>query len=354
MKNSNTSASAVPEPDTSARSTVIAAVVFGLISAVGYTAANVCLRSVTHIDPIWVSCIKSMPTVLLAGPWVAWRRWNGHTLFPSRRLLLLVIAIALLGQLGGNISFQYALGKIGIALDVPLTLGTMIVVSAVLGRWLLGDTISAQMAFAGFVLIVAMFVLGWGADEANRAIESASSMANTSATLSSAENTSSVIAPPAAANRWNTVLGVTAAGFAGFAYCCLSLTIRFVTRHGALPSTVVATVGVAGLISLFLLTLVRCGVAPIVTASRWDYAYMAGAGIFNYLAFITLTKALQISSVFFVNALNASQTAMAAMAGIVIFGEPASTTLGAGIALTIIGLLLMTKRTKPIASGRSG
>ena len=288
MKNSNTSASAVPEHDTSARSTVIAAVVFGLISAVGYTAANVCLRSVTHIDPIWVSCIKSMPTVLLAGPWVAWRRWNGHTLFPSRRLLLLVIAIALLGQLGGNISFQYALGKIGIALDVPLTLGTMIVVSAVLGRWLLGDTISAQMAFAGF------------------------------------------------------------------AYCCLSLTIRFVTRHGALPSTVVATVGVAGLISLFLLTLVRCGVAPIVTASRWDYAYMAGAGIFNYLAFITLTKALQISSVFFVNALNASQTAMAAMAGIVIFGEPASTTLGAGIALTIIGLLLMTKRTKPIASGRSG
>lgn len=278
-----------------------------------------------------------MPTVLLAAPWVAWRRWKGHTLFPSLRLLLLVVFIALLGQLGGNISFQYALGKIGIALDVPLTLGTMIVVSAVLGRWLLGDTISAQMAFAGLVLIVAMFVLGWGADEANRAIES--------------EHSSTL--EQAATNRWNTVLGVSAAGFAGFAYCCLSLTIRFATRHGALPSTVVATVGVAGLISLFVLTLVRCGVAPIVTASRWDYAYMAGAGIFNYLAFITLTKALQISSVFFVNALNASQTAMAAMAGIVIFGEPASTTLGAGIALTIIGLLLMTKRTKPTASGRS-
>ena len=341
-----------------ALSPMVIAVIFGLVSAVGYTAANVCLRSVTHVNPIWVSCMKSVPTVLLAVPFVVWRRWSGHHVFPSYRILLLTIAMALLGQLGGNISFQYALGKIGIALDVPLTLGTMIVVSAILGWWLLGDSISLQMAMAGTMLIFAMFVLGLGADEANQVIDESTTtrFAESNGMPDAVAVSSDVDASVARALvKWNTFLGISAACFSGFAYCCLSLTIRYSTRSGALPSSLVAIVGVAGLISLGGLTLLREGTAPMTSASWSDYGYMIGAGLFNYFAFITLTKALQLSSVFFVNALNASQTAMAAVAGIVIFGEPSTTALHAGIFLTVVGLLMMTKRktTRSIKDSQS-
>ena len=66
---------------------------------------------------------------------------------------------------------------------------------------------------------------------------------------------------------------------------------------------------------------------------------------FNLIAFVALTKALHLSSVMFVNGLNASQIAMAAIAGVLLFQEPITLAMGAGVLLTVFGLVLMRKRS---------
>lgn len=80
--------------------------------------------------------------------------------------------------------------------------------------------------------------------------------------------------------------------------------------------------------------------------TRGDFGMMLLAGIFNVIAFLALTRALQITSLVRVNALNASQVAMASVAGIVLFQEQASPALTLGVALTVVGLLIMPRHKR--------
>jgi hypothetical protein len=74
------------------------------------------------------------------------------------------LAIAsIIGQLLGNVMFQWSLGVVGIALAVPLTLGTMILSGALMGRIVLHEPVTVQMALSTVVLIGAIFVLSLGA-----------------------------------------------------------------------------------------------------------------------------------------------------------------------------------------------
>ena len=58
---------------------------------------------------------------------------------------------------------------------------------------------------------------------------------------------------------------------------------------------------------------------------------------------MALTKSLQLTSVVYVNALNATQATLAALAGVLIFQEARSPWLLAGVALTIAGLMLLAR-----------
>ena len=60
--------------------------------------------------------------------------------------------------------------------------------------------------------------------------------------------------------------------------------------------------------------------------------------------FIALSVALKSLPVIAVNLLNASQVAMAAVAGILLFSEPVTNSLVIGVALTLIGLVAMVQR----------
>jgi drug/metabolite transporter (DMT)-like permease len=65
---------------------------------------------------------------------------------------------------------------------------------------------------------------------------------------------------------------------------------------------------------------------------------MLAAGTFNAVAFFSLTRAMQLVPVSYVNIVNASQVAMAAAAGVVLFHEPTTAWLYAGLILTFVGL----------------
>jgi drug/metabolite transporter, DME family len=295
--------------------TVLVATTCGILSAVGYTAANVCLRSVTGLDPFWVSQMKALPTVLVIMPLIVLRMVRGQGLIPSARMLGVIVGVAILGQVGGNVAFQWALGIVGIALTVPLTLGTMIIGGALLGRMVLGDRVSREMAIASLVLFVAIVVLSAGAAEANASV--------------------GADAPPGPAKWLLIVGGVAAACLAGASYSCLSVTLRYCSNRGAPVASLLFLVGIIGFLVLGVIVTFRQGVArPWVETNARDFGYLIGAGVFNLIAFAALTKALQLSSVVFVNALNASQTALAALCGVILFGEALTLSMASGVALT--------------------
>ena len=87
----------------------------------------------------------------------------------------------------------------------------------------------------------------------------------------------------------------------------------------------------------------RIGFEQMCATDGAQLTWMIAAGIANAIAFVALTKSLELVGVIHVNALNATQAAMAAVAGILIFKETPSAALGVGVVLTALGLLLMKR-----------
>lgn len=319
-----TAQTSTPHEDAGAkdRSSLVVAAACGAVSSLGYTLTNICLRSLTEVDPVWVSQMKTIPTILGVLPLVSYRVVTGKPTLVNRRILLVVMLGALIGQVGGNIAFQVCLGVIGIALAVPITMGSMIVNGALLGRLLLKDPISRPIAIASTVLMTAILVLTFGSPQAS----------------------SSLLPEGTEADILSVSLGVAAAVCAGFGYSALGVSIRYATNRGASITSVLLVVGLVGFVILGAWVHDRYGLAIWTSTSRPQYVRLVGAGIFNVIAFAALSKSLQLSSIMFVNAINATQIAMAAIAGVALFGEPITAPLVMGILLTTLGLQMMRAR----------
>ncbi len=301
------------------------ATVLGLVSAIGYTAANVALRSVSDCDPIWVSAVKSIPTLLGALAVLVWQTYQNHSVWPSRTVLWRLIVAAFVGNFFGNVAFQWALGVIGIALSVPLVLGTIIVSGTAMGRWLLGEPVSRRTLTAVVLLVAAVGVLSLGAESAHRSVVQQ--------------------AVRGAPHAWmKTALGVAAAIVAGTAYSVLSVVIRYGVQRQASVSVTMFVVSLVGLVSLSAIALVRGGPQLPFAFTFGEYTAMTVAGLFNALAFLALTRAYQLAHMVYINAINGSQAAMAALAGVWLFREAPTPALWTGLALTVGGLWLLDRR----------
>lgn len=340
------------------------ATICGILSAVGYTATNICLKIVDDVDPVWVSCVKAMPTVIGTAPFVLRNIVRKKRAFPNSKVLQIVLLVALFSQFGGNVAFQWALNVIGLALDVPITLAMMIVSGAVFGRLFLGDAVTIRMAVAGTILIVATFVLSLGANSAkeiqanhDQTVNSrtepfhrqssrtsqhelpniASEAESTTNGLTSVNYVKSLFV----SERWGFLLGVLAACLAGISYCSLSTVVRYAAMNGADKLSLIGVICLVGVISLGGFALIVHGPSIVFAPTADQYKAMVLAGTFNYLAFLSLTMALEVATVYFVNALSTCQVLMSAIAGIMLFGEQATIELGIGIILISIGLLSM-------------
>jgi len=285
-----------------------------LFAAFVYTGANSFLRAVDGCDPVWVSAMKAVPTTVLMAPVLLAMYARGQRVFPSLPLLASIAAGGLVGQLGGNISFQWALGQIGVALTVPLSLGGMILGAAILGRVFLGEPVTARSALALVLLLASIAVLSLGARGASVSV-------------------ARQLVP-----SWQLACGVAAACLSGVAYSVLNVILRYCVLRGTSLPTTMFTVSTTGLVALGVLSWLKIGHAGILATAPGDLARMLAGGLCNTVAFVSLTKSLQLTSVVYVNALNATQATLAALAGVLIFGEALSPWLTLGVALTISGL----------------
>jgi drug/metabolite transporter (DMT)-like permease len=139
-------------------------------------------------------------------------------------------------------------------------------------------------------------------------------------------------------------LGSFLAAASGAAYALFGVMMRQSLTGGLSAPLTMFISGAVGTISLWSMTLFRLGPETLSLVPSNDWATMFAAGCLNFTAFVALSASLKSLPVVAVNLINASQVAMAAAAGIVLFAEPVTSSLVLGIALTFAGLGILAGR----------
>ncbi len=291
-------------------------------AAVGYTIANGFLKSVSDCDPAWVSMIKALWTLLIFGPVFAFDFAKGKKILGTKKTFWWLVFGSILGQFAGNLAFQWSLQYIGVSLSVPLMFGTMVISAAILGRVFLKEDVSKQVAVAIVVLLGSIVVLNWGAGQ----------LPDIESDWTDQEKV---------ANHTMVTLAALSASVCGFSYAVLGVTIRFFMRTVPHVSTPLVLVGFSGVICLGSFSLVLNGPSIFWEHSGAQLMMMSLAGIFNAVAFLSLTKALELLPLAYVNSINVSQVAMCALVGVFFFTEPVTIWLVTGCMMTIGGFFLL-------------
>lgn len=292
----------------------VAGAACGLAAAVLYTGANIALKASTGSEAILVSAVKAWPTVLACAPLLAVMAARGRKIATSWQTFPLLLGGVLVGQLIGSVMFQVSLGVVGLALAVPLNLGVMIICAAWFGWLLLGEPVTRRTVAAIVVLVSAVFVLTLGSDA-----------------LAVREGLS---AP-------QLVWGVVAAGTSGAAYAFFGATMRKSLRQGLTVPLAMLVSGVVGSVLLSGMAVRHVGVDAILATPAQQWVVMGAAGWLNVIAFFLLSFSLRSIPVVAVNLLNGTQAAMAAAAGVLLFGELWTIPLGCGLMLTLVGLAIL-------------
>ncbi|MCA9015221.1 MAG: DMT family transporter [Planctomycetaceae bacterium] len=311
---------------------------FGLLSALAYTATNIALReAAVDNNPdwaIWISALKSVPATIVGWVLVAYRGSQGLPALPPRRLVIPLILTGLVMQFGGNVMFQWSLSLGGLAISVPLCFATLLTTGAILGRIFLDEPITYRMFISMLILTVAIVLLSLGAHQAEESVyQHMEHHTRTMATVA---------------------LTIFVACFAGCAYGTGGVVIRGSVRSELSISATLVLISTTGLVCLTTVAVYRLGFSIFWETSPWQYLVMLIAGIMNAIAFFAIGAAMKHLTVSRVNLLNASQTAMAAFAGVLCFSEPLTVWLLSGTALTIGGLFLMEKKRPTIPSDTAG
>ncbi len=302
-------------------SPVVAGTACCITSALGYTAANTCMRQLAALgsDPMWAICNKELVTVAVVGSWLLCRGRRDRAA-PSWRLLAVLALVGVTVQLAGNLCTQWALGiaGVGLAIAIPAMFGAMLTASAILGRFVLRERVSGRAAAAIGLLLLSLGLLAVGAATTDKS-------------------------DPGIARPPLIMLGVAAACLAGCVYAVLTITIRRMVTGTVPPSTVVLVITATGVLTLGPLSGYRLGWDLLLATPPEHLLWMLAAGGFNLMAFLAITKGLQLTTVVHANVLNASQVALAAVAGTVLFDEPLKHWSVLGVALTIVGIVLIDR-----------
>lgn len=291
-------------------------------SAICYTAANICLRQLAGWDvhPAWVIAVKELVTVVTVGPFLIWLILQKKLAFWNPKVLAVLVATGIGVQLAGNMSVQWAFGTVGLTVSTPTAMGVMLVASAVIGVVWLRERVTRQSALAIALLIAAITLLAVGTGIGRQ---------------------SGLIAPKDLPPIGIALLGVGAAALGGTMFATLAAAIRYAGSRNTPISVIVLVITGMGVIACGLISLNRIGLEGMAATPADRLVWMLASGVFNLLGFLLITKGLQLTTLVHANVINASQVALAAVAGILFFQEPNNVGIVAGIVLTIVGIFYL-------------
>lgn len=290
----------------------------GCFSAFCYSLTNGCLRHVAvRIDldwAMWVASWKSMPTAVVGWILMLAMIRRGESVIPPRGILLSLIANGLLMQFCGNVLFQLALSRAGLALSVPLCFASLITMSAILGRVVLHDPIRPRTLLAMGLLMVSVVILSQG-----------TRVTSMTSTLS-----------------WqDKAIGAAAACGSGVGFSISGVIVRRSIRHGI---SLAVSLGYSSTVAMCpsLIAISHEGVSSLWNQlDRLEFASMLTAGVLNAIGFFSVSEALRHLPVVRVNLINASQAALGGLMGVVLFHETPTWWLLIGTLTTISSLVVL-------------
>jgi drug/metabolite transporter (DMT)-like permease len=289
-----------------------------VLSAVAYTAYNVCLRDVSErYDPMWINCVQASVSAAVFGLYLLRQTAQGVPALPSWKESSALLGVGLITQLGG-VLFVWGMSIVGVAVTATLQTGGMLAISAMLGRIVLGERVSWPQVMAILLITLSVVCLSLGA-----------------------ESTGGAVAEPLPTAT--ILLGIAAGLLAGLAFAVLTVGIRKTVTGNTSPQAVVFLINLAGVVFLGPWCVFQQGIHTLAQTAPRDLAMMLGAGIFNLLAFLLVTKSLQVISVVRFNVINNGLTAaLTAIAGIALLSEPWNRTLLIGILLCMAGIVAIS------------
>jgi DME family drug/metabolite transporter len=294
------------------------------LASVSYTVSNICVRKLagSHVDPGWVVCVKESITASLVVPWLLMRLLRGLTVFPLKEIKMLgmLILVGLAVQLIGNFGFLWALERIGLAINN----GTMLLSSAVFAWLIFGEKISLRSALTMGLLLAALVLLGFGAEASAKACN--------------------ISSPTAAPRVLEIAAAVAVACIAGTVFAVLSIACRRSMNSLMPQSALIFIITSMGAVTWGPICLSRFSLEQLQSFTSFDvFVWMLAAGFFNLLGFLGISKGLQLTTVVHASVLNASQVALAAVAGILLFNEPSNLWLIFGVSMMIVGILFVDR-----------
>ena len=289
--------------------------------AFAVTAVNICLRFMsTQCDKVWVIFIKELMTVVIIGPWLLAQVFRGKRIFPNWRLLAVLAVTGLLTQWAANLTCLWAMSVVGLSVTVPVSMGTSLVVSAVLGWLLLRERIAGLSAFAIGLMCLSIFLLSLGASSVNESIAASTG---------------------AGASMVMVFLAVAGTIMAGTVYALLAVVVRRAVTGSTSPAIVVFMITGMGVITLGPWSLFQNGFAMVAAIPMCDHFVLLLMGVLNLAGFFAMAKGLEMITVAHANVLSASQVVMGVMAGMLLFAEPSSPWLLVGVFLAIAAIIMI-------------
>ena len=146
-------------------------------------------------------------------------------------------------------------------------------------------------------------------------------------------------------NPYLLALAVGAVIVSGINYGFFGAVIKVVGNRDVSQPAIMTIISVTGFLFLLVISALNGSWRVERNLEVENLLHMTLAGICNAIAFVALVSAIKILSVTRYNLVNASQAALGAITGAVIFHEPVSGWMVGGIVLTVVGLMVM-KRNK--------
>jgi len=277
-------------------------------------------RLATDVDPWLPSAMRATVTMLFYLPFFSWAVGSGKKFFPGWKQVTCLIGVSVGSQLLGNVAMQYSMGVVGVAITVPVCTGAMVIAATILARVFLKEAITGWMALAIFVLLVSIALFGTGSEAARRSME---------------------LSQLHLLRSWSALAGVVAAILSGIVFAALSVSIRSVLNRDIFRLMPIMAVTVTGVVVIWPGVFYRIGIDGLAEVAPWQWQLMVLAGLGNAAAFLCLATALKLLPVAWVNAINVSQVALAALLGVLLFSEPSSIWLWVGLLVMTAGFVLL-------------
>jgi len=334
--------------------------VFSFLSTFFYAASNVAVRYLTDYDEIdhnWMLFYKETFGLVILLPWLLFRWRQGRFRYTSRRLAFYVFLAAIICEFVGARLQVLGYAVIGLIIAVPLIQSSTLLGVALLGHFVLGDSLSRRRKLAITILIVAVTLLSIGKEM-------------------------TVAGQPLAKETVNAgVFLLVAAGavVAGIAYSVYILTLRSVIRkhwadgnstrlsfrfrhwighdhekqpgerfYSPFPITLAMSIVLAvGSLIFGALIYHKSGVAgfysvpPIAYPTAW-YCILI-SGVCNVTGFFFQVQGLRMTSAVQASLITVSQIVLLSVIGFFFFHEAINTLVLLGLGLTVSGLFMSAK-----------